>query len=157
MENEEIKNNEKAMTTVQNFGEMEQATKTKCHIQTNIVDQKKIFNLDSHVDEKLVNCKGELIRVKEVLIKTYEKPLSEPIINEETGEVEKDKEYKRVCILIDDNGKSYVTGSNIFTLQMLRYIRMFGTETMENEGLEIRIIETEVKNSSNKALGFELV
>jgi hypothetical protein len=50
-----------------------------------------------------------------------------------------------------------VTGSSMFTLQMLKYIKMFGTQTMEDEGLEIRIIETPVKNSSNKALGFELI
>ena len=34
---------------------------------------------------------------------------------------------------------------------------MFGTHAMEDEGVEIRIVETAVKNSSNKALGFELV
>ena len=154
---EEVKKEETAMTTVSGFNEMAQKSNTKCHIETNIQDQKKIFNLDTHVDEKLNDCKGESIRVKNVLIKTYEKPLSEPIVDEETGEIVKDKEYKRVCILIDDSGKSYVTGSSMFTLQMLKYIRMFGTQKMEEEGLEIKIIETPVKNSSNKALGFELL
>ena len=146
-----------AMTIVSGFNEVATTSQTKCNIETNITDQKKIFNLDSHVDEKLNECKGEMIRVKEVLIKTYVKPLKEPVIDEETGEIVKDKEIKRVCILIDDNNKSYVTGSSMFTLQMLKYIRMFGTETMENDGLEIKIIEVPVKNSSNKALGFELV
>lgn len=155
--NEEVKKEETGMTTVSGFNEVARTSKTNCYIETNITDEKKIFNLDSHVDNKLNDCKGESIRVKEVLIKTFEKPLEEPIINEETGEILKDKEYKRVCILIDDNGKSYVTGSSIFTMQMLKYIRMFGTEKMENEGLEIKIIETPVKNSSNKALGFELL
>lgn len=154
---EEMKKQETGMTTVSGFNEVTRTSKTNCYIETNITDDKKIFNLDSHVDEKLNDCKGESIRVKEVLIKTFEKPLEEPIINEETGEILKDKEYKRVCILIDDSGKSYVTGSSIFTMQMLKYIRMFGTEKMENEGLEIKIIETPVKNSSNKALGFELL
>lgn len=148
---------ETAMTTVSGFNEVATTSQTKCNIETNITDQKKIFNLDSHVDEKLNDCKGEMIRVKEVLIKTYVKPLKEPVVDEETGEIIKDKEIKRVCILIDDNNKSYVTGSSMFTLQMLKYIRMFGTTVMENEGLEIKIIETPVKNSSNKALGFELI
>ena len=155
MEKEEKQ--ETAMTTVSGFNEVATHSQTKCNIETNITDQKKIFNLDSHVDEKLNDCKGEMIRVKQVLIKTYVKPLKDPVIDEETGEIVKDKEIKRVCILIDDNNKSYVTGSSMFTLQMLKYIRMFGTQTMEDEGLEIKIIETPVKNSSNKALGFELV
>lgn len=148
---------ETAIAQVKGFGEIASKSQTKCYIETNMTDQKKMFNLESHIDYKLNDCKGELIRVKEVMIKTYEKPLKEPIVDEETGEIVKDKEIKRVCILVDDNGKSYVTGSSIFTLAMLKYINMFGTHTMENEGVEIRIIETPVKNSGNKALSFELV
>lgn len=168
MENEELNEmNEKvetmgaqeetAMSIVKGFGEMQNASKTKCYIETNMTDQKQMFNLETHVDYKINDCKGELIRVKQVMVKTYEKPLKEPVVDEETGEILKTKEIKRVCILIDDNGKSYVTGSSSFTMAMLKYIRMFGLEQMENEGVEIRIIETPVKNSSNKALGFELV
>ena len=82
--------------------------------------------------------------------------MAEPEVNEETGEVIRDTEYKKVCILIDDEGKSYVTGSKMFTNQMIRYINMFGIQDIE-EGLEIRIVERAVKNSANKALGFELV
>ena len=158
MENEEMKEKEEQnQMIVSGFGEMTSKSNTKCHIETNMTDQKQMFNLESHIDYKLNDCKGELIRVKEVMIKTYEKPLKEPVIDEETGEVIKDKEIKRVCILIDDNKKSYVTGSSMFTLAMLKYIKMFGTRQMEDEGVEIRIIETAVKNSNNKALGFELV
>lgn len=157
MENEEMKKEETGMTTVSGFNQMTQNSKTKCNIQTNITDEKKVFNLESSVDYKLNECVGESLRVKQVLIKTFEKPLAEPIVDEETGEIVKDKEIKRVCILIDDNDKSYVTGSSIFTLQMLKYINMFGTQKMETEGLEIEIIKTAVKNSANKALGFKLL
>ena len=167
MENEELEemmekeetmgHEENTQMVVSGFNGLQSKSNTKCYIQTNMTDQKQMFNLESHIDYKLNDCKGEMIRVKEVMIKTYEKPLKEPVIDEETGEIVKDKEIKRVCILIDDLGKSYVTGSSIFTLAMLKYINMFGTTQMENEGVEIRIIETAVKNSSNKALGFELV
>ena len=153
----EERKEETAMTTVSGFNEIATNSQTKCNIETNITDEKKIFNLDSHVDQKINDCKGEMIRVKQVLIKTFTKPLKEPVIDEDTGEILKDREIKRVCILIDDNNVSYVTGSSMFTMQMLKYIRMFGTKTMEEEGLEIKIIETPVKNSSNKALGFELI
>lgn len=141
---------------VQDFGQMQRNTNTKRQIFTNITDQKKIFNLETNCDYKINDCKGEKIRVKEVLIKVIEKDMKEPIVDEETGEIIKDKEFKMVTILIDDNNKSYVTGSKIFTMQMRDYINMFGLESFEN-GLEIKICERSIKNSSNKALGFELV
>lgn len=154
MENlNETENNE---LIVSDFGEMQSQSKTKRKIYTTIEDNKKIFNLENSCDYKINDCKGEKIRVTDVLVKINEKPLKEPIIDEETGEVIKDKEVSMVTILLDDNKKSYVTGSKIFTMQMINYIRMFGLETIK-EGLEIAIIEKSVKNSPNKALGFELV
>lgn len=161
MENEELKNevleNEgkevSALATVQDFGALSKSTSTKAEIFTNITDQKKIFNLDSHVDNLLNDCEGELIRVKEVLIKRYEKPMKEPICDEETGEILKDKEITMACILIDDNNKSYATGSKVFTIQMMRYLQMFG---INEEGFEIKIIKNKTEKG-NKSLGFELV
>lgn len=143
---------ETGMSVVQDFSSLSKQTNTKANIFTNITDKKKIFNLESKVDELLNDCEGELIRVKEVLIKKYEKPMKEPVIDEETGEVLKDKEYSMCCILIDDNNKSYATGSKIFTIQMMRYLEMFG---LTEEGFEIKIVKNKVNN--NKALGFELV
>ena len=141
---------------IKNFNEMESiAGKSKTNVFTTITDSRQIFNLENECDYKINDCKGEIIRVKNVLIKVIERALPEPEVNEETGEVI-DKEYKKVCILIDDNNKSYVTGSKMFTNQMMRYINMFGLGEFE-EGLEIRIIEKSIKNSGNKALGFELV
>lgn len=154
MENlNETENNE---LIVSDFGEMQSQSKTKRKIYTTIEDNKQIFNLENSCDYKINDCKGEKIRVVDVLIKINEKPLEEPVINDETGEIIKDKDVSMVTILIDDNNKSYVTGSKIFTMQMINYIRMFGLDTIK-EGLEIKIIEKAVKNSANKALGFELV
>lgn len=161
MENEELKNevleNEgkevSALATVQDFGALSKSTNTKAELFTNITDQKKIFNLDSHVDNLLNDCEGELIRVKEVLIKRYEKPMKEPIYDEETGEILKDKEITMACILIDDNNKSYATGSKVFTIQMMRYLQMFG---INEEGFEIKVVKNKL-DTGNKALGFELV
>ena len=122
-----------------------QTNKSKQTIHTSIKDPKLIFNLDNNCDYKLNECKGQLLRVKDVLIKIIETPL-------ETGEIE----YKKITILIDDQNKSYVTASKMFTNQLIRYVEMFGIDSIKN-GLEIKIIERPVKNSSNKALGFELV
>lgn len=158
MENEELKNEnlemeEQRLSVVQDFGALKRNSETKSQIFTNITDQKKIFNLDSHVDNLLNDCEGELIRVKEVLIKTYKKPMKEPIMDEETGEVLKDTETTMACILIDDTNKSYATGSKVFTIQMMRYLQMFG---INPEGFEIKIVKNKT-DKGNKALGFELV
>ena len=141
---------------IKNFNDMENVgSRSKTNVFTTITDNKVIFNLENSTDYKLNDCKGEVIRVKDILIKVIETPLDEPEVDEK-GEIIKDKEYKKVCILIDDNGKSYVTGSKMFTNQMMRYISLFGIQSIE-EGLEIKIIEKDVKNTNNKALGFELV
>lgn len=154
LENEEkMEKEETAMATVQDFSALNRSTKTQAKIFTNITDQKKIFNLDSHVDNLLNDCEGELIRVKEVLIKRYEKPMKEPILDDETGEIIKDKEISMACILIDDNNKSYATGSKVFTIQMMRYLQMFG---VDDKGFEIKIVKNKTEKG-NKALGFELV
>lgn len=158
MENEELKNEEMekqetAVATVQDFRALNRSTNTQAKIFTNITDQKKIFNLDSHVDNLLNDCEGELIRVKEVLIKRFEKPMKEPVIDDETGEVIKDTETTMACILIDDQNKSYATGSKVFTIQMMRYLQMFG---ITNEGFEIKVVKNKTEKG-NKSLGFELV
>lgn len=157
MENEEmIKENESQDLIVKDFSKIGSKRKSKQEIFTNIEDKKTIFNLDTNIDYRINDCKGEVLRVKQIMIKRFMKELEEPIVNPVTGEI-KDKEIKIVTILIDDNNKSYVTGSKQFGLQFIRYIEMFGIDEIESEGLEIRIIEKQVSNSNNKALGFEII
>lgn len=141
---------------VMSFEEMRNNSNTNCQIYTNITDKKKLFNLESKVDNLLNDCEGEMIRVKGVLLKIYKKPMKEPIINDETGEIEKDTETTMSCVLLDDNGKSYATGSKMFAIQLMRYIQNWGMAEFE-EGLEIKIVKNKMSNSNNKALGFELV
>lgn len=141
---------EKNELIVGGFEGLANTTQTRMKVFTNITDTKTIYNLDNHVDFKLNDVKGEVLKVKEVLIKVIERPLDEPITTE-TGEVI-DKEVKKVCILIDTEGKSYVTASKIFTNQMARYIAQFGLD----KPVDIKIVEKSVRNSTNKALGFEL-
>lgn len=144
---------EKNELIVKGFGDLVNNSQTKMNVFTNIEDTKKIYNLENHVDFKINDVKGESLRVKEVLIKVIEKPLEEPEVNEETGEIIRDKEFKKICILIDTEDKSYVTASKTFTNQMARYIMQFGLK----DPVDIKIIEKSVKGSNNKALGFELV
>jgi hypothetical protein len=148
---EEVK--EETGLVIQGFGSMSKRTTTKADIFTNITDQKKIFNLDSKVDNLLNDYENSIIEVKEVLIKRYEKPMKEPICDEETGEIIKDKEISMACILIDKNDVSYATGSKVFTIQMMRYLEMFG---INEDGFLIKIVKNK-QATGNKALGFELV
>lgn len=154
MENEEKE--ELGLTNVQDFGSLQTQTDTVTNIFTNIKDRKKIFNLNSNVDHLLNDCVGEMIRVSEVLIKRYLKPMEEPVVDDLTGEIVKDKEMTMSVVIVDDEGKSYATGSKVFGIQLMQYLQMFASK----EGFEpfdIKIIKKQVKGSSNKALSFELV
>ena len=154
MENEERE--ELGLTNVQDFGSLQTQTDTISNIFTNITDRKEIFNLNSNVDHLLNDCVGEMVRVKKVLIKRYLKPMKEPVIDDETGEIIKDKEMTMSTVLVDTEGKSYATGSKVFGVQIMQYLQMFATKD-GFEPFEIRIIKKPIKGSSNKALGFELV
>ena len=159
--NEELKNEEVkgGQLVVQNVNEITRARKSEVKIFTTMDlegNQKKIYNIEnSNADFRLNDCKGQAIRVMDVYIKNIATKLDEPEVDE-SGEVVKEYEYKKICLLVDDQGKTYVTASKVFTNQMLRYIEMFGVETFKN-GVEIKICDKAVKGSSNKALGFELI
>lgn len=136
---------------IKGFDTLQKRTSTKTDIFTNITDQKKIFNLESKVDNLLNDFEGSTIEVKEVLIKRFEKPMKEPEVDE-NGEIIKDIEITMSCILIDTNNVSYATGSKVFTIQMMRYLEMFGIK----DSFLIKITKNK-QESGNKTLGFELV
>ena len=155
--NEEVNSSETSMV-VSGFNNMTSASKIekKYYTTIDLNDTKKLYNLDNgEVDFKLNDCEGQTIRVVDVLIKEFTHELEEPITNDQTGEII-DTETNKVCILIDDQDKTYVTASKIFTNQMKRFINTFGVDTIK-AGLEIRIIKRKVKDSGNKALAFELI
>lgn len=144
--------------SVHTFDELRSNSNTDVQIYTNITDKKKMFNLENHVDYLLNDCEGEYIRVKGVLVKVFKKPLKEPVVDETTGEIIKEFETSMSCILIDDNGKSYATGSKIFAISLMRYIQQYdGINQINAEGLEIKITKVKTGDKGNKALSFELV
>lgn len=126
---------------------------TKMEIYTTIdpSDIKTLYNLDNgDCDFRLNDCKGQAIRVKNVLIKSFDK------FKDESGNDLEKPINKKVTILIDDQDKTYVTASKMFSIQMIRFIERFGSDAIQN-GLDIKIIEREIKGSKNKGLGFELI
>lgn len=151
-------NEEKNEMVVSGFGSLvnSSATKKKTYTTLDLTDVKTLYNLDNKdCDYKINDCVGQSLRVVDVVIKEFERDLDEPVVNED-GEVIKDKETKKICILLDDTGATYVTASKIFTLQMKRFIEQFGVNVIKN-GLEIKIVNKKIKDSNNKALGFELI
>lgn len=127
---------------IKGFGELNNARKSKQSIYTSIKDEKIIFNLlNTECDFKLNECENKELKVKDVLIKVIETP-------SDTGEVV----FKKITILIDNEGKSYVTASKMFANQLMDYL-----QNDMNKEFTIKIIKRSVKNSPNKALGFELV
>lgn len=156
-ENKDLMITNDEQVNVLGFSNASRNSNTEVTTLSNIKDRKVLFNLQSHVDYKLNDCVGDSIRVKGVLIRFFKKPLKEPIIDEETGEIIKDSETKVSCILIDDNGKSYATGSMSFAMNLRSYLGDFDGEKDLEEGIEMKIIKVDIPNSSNKALGFEIL
>lgn len=156
-ENNELMITNDEQVNVMGFSNSRANSNVEVTTLSNIKDRKLLFNLQSHVDYKLNDCVGDAIRVKGVLIRFFKKPLKEPIFDEDTGEIIKDSQTNVSCILIDDNGKSYATGSMSFAMNLRSYLGDFDGEKELDEGIEMKIIKVDVPNSPNKALGFEIL
>lgn len=74
-------------------------------------------------------------------------------VNEETGEVV--KYNKHVTILFDENGKSYVTGSNAFYMSLDLIMRVKGYPT-EDKPMNLEIVEKDAKEKGHKYLKVRL-
>lgn len=155
MENQE--NEKKELALLKSEGTTD--TGTQIMTQTTLQDKKEIFNIENgECDIKLNDIVGQEITVVNIFMKRIVSDLSddEIKINEQTGEVIKDKKVSVVTILIDKDGKRYVTASKIFAISIYNLIRTFGIEDIQ-KGIDIKIIKKSVTNSPNKALGFELL
>lgn len=155
-------NNEEKNLVVQNeegslldFSSYRTASNTEARTFTNIKDKKKLFNLKTNVDYKINDCVGETLRIKDVVIRRWVKPLDEPVTLED-GSI-KDFDVSVSCVVVDDNGKSYATGSKRFTRDLISYLTECGGESeLQLSGIEIKIINVPTPNG-NKALSFELI
>ena len=167
MENEELENsvvlkaeeNETQSLQLIEREDVVKETGTEMLTRTTIQDKKVLFNIENgECDVKLNDIVGEEIEVTNIFMKRIESKLKEEEleINEETGEVIKDSKISVITILIDKENKKYVTASKIFAMSILNLIRTFGVDDIQ-KGIKIRIIKKSIKNSPNKALGFELV
>lgn len=157
MEEKENLNEEKVVAVVKNEAVTE--TGAKIQVETTIQDKKEIFNIENgDIEVKLNDIVGQEIVLKDVFMKRVESKLKQEDIefNEETGEIITDTKISIITILVDEEGKKYVTASKIFAMSMFNLIRTFGVEDIQ-KGIKIRIIKKSISNSVNKALSFELV
>ena len=155
MENQE--NEKKELALLKSEGITDAGTEIMT--QTTLQDKKEIFNIENgECDVKLNDIVGQEITVTNIFMKRIISNLKddEIEINEQTGEVLNDKKVSVVTILIDKDGKRYVTASKIFAISIFNLIRTFGIEDIQ-KGIDIKIIKKSVTNSPNKALGFELL
>lgn len=155
MENQE--NEKKKLALLKSEGTTDAGTEIMT--QTTLQDKKEIFNIENgECDVKLNDIVGQEITVTNIFMKRIISNLKddEIEINEQTGEVLNDKKVSVVTILIDKDGKRYVTASKIFAISIFNLIRTFGIEDIQ-KGIDIKIIKKSVTNSPNKALGFELL
>lgn len=146
-----LQNNE---SSIVGFGSMANNNIVRPQIITNITDKKMMFNLGKKVDKMLNDCEGQEITIDKILIKKYVKPLDNPIIDPQTGEIIAETKTSMSIVIVDKNGISYATGSKTFGYQLMNCIFDFGDEI---EGLKIRIIKTMRNGNKNKSLDFELV
>ena len=154
--NELILRENEGSFVVSGFDALGRHTTTNTEVFTNITDEKKIYNLGNNVDYMINDCENEKIRVGEALIKKYSKPMKEPIVDDETGEILKDTEYTFSCVIVDTEGKSYATGSKMFTIQLMQLLQMREATGKGKEPFEIKIIKKKIA-TGNKALSFELL
>ena len=155
MENQE--NEKKELSLLKSEGTTDAGTEIMT--QKTLQDKKEIFNIENgECDVKLNDIVGQEITVTNIFMKRIISNLKddEIEINEQTGEVLNDKKVSVVTILIDKDGKRYVTASKIFAISIFNLIRTFGIEDIQ-KGIDIKIIKKSVTNSPNKALGFEIL
>ena len=163
MENEEIKNeslmvNERK-NEIKSFSESINSSNVDITTITTIVDKKQLYNLTNGEDcAKLNDCVGEKLTIKDIVIRFYDKELEEVQVNEETGEI-KEFERKVSCIVVDETGKAYATGSKSFAYQLKNFIEggYITEQEIKENGLQIEIIKKQGQNTQNKVLGFKVL
>lgn len=112
---------------------------------TNDDDVDMLLNSMQDVDFKLNDCIDETI----VVIGAYATEREVDSFNEETGEVITRK--KHTLTLFDENGKSYVTGSNACYMSFTDIVSIKGMPTKENP-LKLIPIKVDAKEKGHSYL-----
>lgn len=141
-------NNETAITTAKNPMEMIQGNVSSwCSVKPETMEEKKaLYNALESCDVVLNDIVGKTIKLKDIFIQEY------PRTDKETGEPISNGHR---VILFDDEGKSYVTASNYFFVNLVKFINAFGEPNTWKEPIPIEITKRPTKNG-NQCLSFKL-
>lgn len=142
MENNEVVKQESGISIIKHANNTYSSFKPKT-----TEERKKLFNALEKCDVVINDIVGHNIKVKDIIINEY------PRKDKETGE---EISNGHRTILLDDQGKSYVTASNYFFIGIAKLIGQFGEPHEWEDPIEIKIMKKPLKNG-NQALGFELV
>lgn len=105
------------------------------------------FNMLNHCTGRLNDMEGQVIRVKHVYLQKFNRR------DKETGE----ERIGRRTIVITPDGKSYVTMSSYFALELGKLISVFGEPSKWEKPVVMKIVKREQKGAQGNILQFELV
>lgn len=109
----------------------------------------KILSTQDECDHYIKDCVNQVINCTGVFITEREVES----VNEETGELI--KYNKHVTILFDENGESYVTGSNAFYMSLDLICKLKGYPT-EDKPMKFEVVEKEAGEKGHKYLKVRL-
>lgn len=142
-----VPNNNQLQTGI--FGGESKVKKATSINLDNEKDTDMLLNAMQDVDFKLNDCIGQEI----ICIGAYLQEFNTDTFNEETGEQIVRK--KHTVMLFDENGKSYVTGSNACYMSFADIVSVKGMPTRENP-LKLIPIKVDAKEKGHSYLKLKL-
>ena len=156
MKNEIVKKEENSLlvgTTVLNNDLFNSDNKTKKMTTLDLNDDEQadmFLNSDSNVDHKLNDCVGKVLDVVGATV--IERPVTEDIQNEETGEIGTRTYNKHTLILFDSNGESYVSGSNSCYKSFIMIANVKGYLPSFEKHMRLEVIKVPAKTQGHSYL-----
>ena len=103
-------------------------------------DRKKLYNLLGNCDFRIADKLNTEIALKDVLIQKFNN------VDDETGTIE--EKYR--VILIDEDGKTYASGSKGLYRSLGQLLAIMGEPATWNEPIKIKVVETNLRNNAGK-------
>lgn len=103
-------------------------------------DRKKLYNLLGNCDFRIADKLNTEIALKDVLIQKFNN------VDDETGTIE--EKYR--VILIDEDGKTYASGSKGLYRSLGQLLAIMGEPATWSEPIKIKVVETNLRNNAGK-------
>ena len=103
-------------------------------------DKKKLYNILGNCDFRLSDKLDTEILLKDVLVQKFTN------VDDETGAVE--EKYR--VILVDNDGKTYASGSKGLYRSLGQLLAIMGEPSTWSEPIKIKVVQVDVKNGAGK-------